>query len=357
MDLSVIIATFNRAASLRRTLEGFTAQQAPAGLTWELMVVDNNSTDQTKQVCEEYARQAMVGAASPPRPGEANRGGDAAPTSGLLPLRYIFEPRQGKSAALNRAISETSARLLLFTDDDVDVEPGWLAAYCAAAIRHPHAAFLGGPVRPRWETPPPRWLLDHSLDLLDGVTVHVEKGATERVLTAADKPVFGSNMAIRRSAFAGGLRFREDIGPTNGALMRGEDTELIKQLVARGNAGVYVPDAVAHHRNPPERMTERYVRHWFMGQGMKLVRLAPTEFTGNHLWRGAPRHLWRKCLSAGAKYVVTRWTCPARVWLPAEIQMARTWGMIQEIRNPKSEAESARPAKQIRNKLESGKLE
>jgi hypothetical protein len=118
-----------------------------------------------------------------------------------------------------------------------------------------------------------------------------------------------------------------------GEPVRGEETDLQKQLLRDGHTGVYVPAAVVHHRNPPARATERYVREWFQGQGMKRVRLGAAGTSANHVWRGAPRHLWRKCLTAGATYAVARWTRPSRVWLPAEIEMARTWGMILECRS------------------------
>lgn len=328
MDVAVIICTYNRAEQLRRTLEGFRGVSAVRGpqseVSWELIVVDNNSTDATKAVCAEFESR--------------------------LPLRYRFEGRPGKSRALNRAIAEVCGPkaedsrlqtadcglppdLLIFTDDDVDVSPDWLTAYVDAAARHPEADFFGGKVIPRWETPPPRWLAEHFASLLHGVTVSVDKGPAERPARVEEGLFFGANLALRPTVFAKGFRFPEEIGPTRGEPVRGEDTEMQKQLLAKGHHGVYVPAAVVYHRNPPERMTESYVRQWFKGQGMKRARLSPPEMTGTPVWFGAPRHLWRKLLTHAVRYGATRWLRPARVWLPAEIEMARTWGVIEECRS------------------------
>src|ERR1051325_4831957 len=101
--IAVILATHNRAADLNQTLSTFTALQVPAGLAWELVIVDNASRDETRQVSERWKDR--------------------------LPIRYLFVGELGKSAALNRAFDETNAELALLTDDDVNVDSDWLAAY------------------------------------------------------------------------------------------------------------------------------------------------------------------------------------------------------------------------------------
>src|SRR6476646_149731 len=103
-SVSVVICTFNRCEQLRVTLNTFLSLKIPPSVSWELLVVDNNSNDNTQQTCAALKHS--------------------------LPLRYVFEGRPGKSNALNRAIAETSAELILFTDDDVDVAPDWLINHC-----------------------------------------------------------------------------------------------------------------------------------------------------------------------------------------------------------------------------------
>lgn len=304
MNISVIICTYNRVESLRRTLETCCLLHIPTDVTWELIVVDNNSTDRTKDVCREFI--------------------------GKLPIRYVFEAQQGKSFALNHSIVVASGELLFFTDDDVDLDKMWIAATLAAANRHPEAGFFGGKIIPKWETPPPRWLADHSAQMLSGVAVHYDQGPSERYLVSDSEVFMGANLAFRREIFMNGCRFREDLGPNTSDQVRGEESKLLTQLLHDGCKGVYVPKAIVHHRNPRNRMTERYVREWFIGYGMSEVRCG--EVRPEHCWFGAPRHAWKSAVLNGAKYLATRWICGSAVWLPAEIKMASSWGVITEIR-------------------------
>ena len=298
--VSIVICTFNRCESLRRTLQSFLKLEIPPGLHWEVLIVDNNSTDATPKVSAEF--------------------------TGQLPLRYIFEPRQGKSHALNRCLRETTAALLIFTDDDVEADHRWLANLLESANRHPEATFFGGRVVPCWERPPPRWVTEHSAHLLTNVVVCFDHGDSEKEIPWA----LGANLAIRRSAFDAGLQFRTDLGPP----IRSEETTLLAELGKQGHKGIYVPNALIHHCNSNERATERYVRHWFKGAGMAEVRLGHVS-AGNRLWFGAPPFAWKNLVVNTFLYAVTRFTCPSHVWLNAERNMAGNWGRIVEFRAKK----------------------
>ena len=302
MDASVVISTWNRASSLSRTLNSFAGMQpVPGG--WELIVIDNNSTDDTKAVCAERA--------------------------GTLPLRYVFDPVPGKWGALNRVIPTTHGRLLAFTDDDVDVEPGWLAALCSAAGRHPDAAFFGGRVVPRWEAPPPRWLAERAEGELRGLSVCCNFGSHERPLPAEDGVFLGANMAFRRCVFEAGRSFPESLGPRGLTRYPGGETRLMTDLHADAVKAVWVPDAVVHHRNGAARATEAYLRQWYAGEGRSLV-VDGTIGNVGPAWLGVPRYLLRRWVASAVVYVSARWFTSPSVWLPAEIQMARTGGAIGE---------------------------
>lgn len=291
--VAILICTFNRAASLRRTLASFAALVVPPGLRAELVIVDNNSTDATREVCE---------AARLP-----------------LPLRTITERQQGQACAQNRGLAETAAPLILFTDDDVDVPPDWLASYVEAAARHPAAGYFGGPVRILWESTPPRWFAEHATTLLANVTVVFDPDANEG---APLNGVVGANMAIRRAALAG-LAFDPALDLSN-------EVQLINEIRARGFGGIYVPGALIHHRTSAERMTERYVRHRFMREGAAEVRRG--QVVRDRPWLGVARYYWKQLAVQGLKYALTRPVAPASQWLPAEIEMAKAWGVIAESR-------------------------
>ena len=303
-SVSVIICTYNRCESLRRTLQTCCDLVIPEGVTWELLVVDNNSTDHTKQVCESF--------------------------SGKLPLRYIFEPRQGKTRAQNRAIGRSSGTLLLFTDDDVDVDRLWVKSLWDAWREQPEVEILGGKVHVHWNPPPPPWVTDN-MEMLGGVITHFDAGEESRLLSANGPMVFGANMAFSHRLLTGDICFREDMGPTGSEYMTHEETSLIRNLIHSGHQCAYVPASIVYHRTSSTRATESWVRKWFTASGKSTVRFEGTDDIP-HACFGAPRYLWRRLIEAGCRYAFTRWTQPSAIWLRHEIAMATTWGMICEHR-------------------------
>lgn len=133
MDVSVVLATYNRATSLQATLETFAGLTVPSGITWELLVVDNNSTDGTRAVIERAASEARFG------------------------IRYIFEKTQGRSAALNSGIAAAQGEIVAFTDDDVLLHRDWIAALKQTFDQF-DCAGVAGKIVPLWNHPKPDWL-------------------------------------------------------------------------------------------------------------------------------------------------------------------------------------------------------
>src|SRR6476620_3461967 len=129
LDVSVLFTTHNRGHCVGRTLDAFATLQTPPGLTWELLVVDNGSTDATPRVLRSYVSR--------------------------LPLRPIEEPQPGKSRALNRALSLARGAILVFTDDDVVPVPTWLSAMAAGVARWPEAHIFPARIVPLFPPGPP----------------------------------------------------------------------------------------------------------------------------------------------------------------------------------------------------------
>src|ERR1700722_18947243 len=140
MKITVAICTWNRAALLDQTLGEFARLRIPTDTSWEVLVVNNNCTDATDEVLTRHASN--------------------------LPLRRLFEGQPGLSNARNCALGASDGDLVLWTDDDVLVDSGWLAAYHEAARSSPEASFFGGTVDPLFAQTPPRWIRDN-LDLLE----------------------------------------------------------------------------------------------------------------------------------------------------------------------------------------------
>jgi glycosyltransferase involved in cell wall biosynthesis len=284
LDATVLIATYNRARFLDRTLDSLRALRMPPGRRWDVIVVDNNSNDDTRAVVERHARDFPVR------------------------LRYLFERTQGRSSALNAGIAASEGAVIAMTDDDVRVEPQWLEAACGALLGGDRIGYAGGPVRPMWETPPPRWLdLDRG-DLWGTIAIQ-DHGAAPFVYEEARKVPLGANMAARRELFTTAGLFRADLGRTSGRLLLGQEVpELLMRARAAGWRGMYVPAMQVHHHIPSSRLTRRYFRRWWFGKGVSraaLERMQPvTELgvdlrTTPHLLR-LPRYMYGTALRDAA---------------------------------------------------------
>lgn len=244
---TILICTYNRASLLGPTLDSVAALTSPPDVDWDVLVVDNNSTDETRTVVER--RQAAF----------------------PVPLRYLFEPQQGKSNALNTGMRRTRADVILFTDDDVRIPPGWLAAAMAPLRARADIDYTGGPVRPMWGAAPPSWL-DPSGNL--GGTIAVKDHGTEPfVFEDRLKTPLGVNMAVRRSLIERIGGFRPDLGRKGGSLLGQEQAEFFYRSREAGARGLYVPDMVLDHDVPASRLTFNYFRRWWYWKGVSHSRL------------------------------------------------------------------------------------
>ncbi len=236
-ELSVLIATRDRAASLARTLDSLVAQVLP-GIDWELLVVDNGSRDDTQAVLARFAQ--------------------------ALPLVVLAEPRSGKNRALNYGLGHARGRLLAFTDDDVIASPHWLHALSSAAERFPDASVFGGPIDPVFPPQTPAWLRDPDFILASeafGAKRKSSEGYTEALS-------FGANLALRASVFEG-LQFDEAIGPVAAASYpQGSEYELLVRLRQRGARFVHVPDAEVAHVILPHQVE----LEWLLGRAERIGR-------------------------------------------------------------------------------------
>jgi glycosyltransferase involved in cell wall biosynthesis len=255
LDATVLIATYNRADLLDRTLASIARLRVRAGRRWDAIVVDNNSTDATRAVVERHA-------------------------SGFpAPLRYIFEARQGRSSALNAGIAAAAGTVLAMTDDDVIVDPGWLDAACDALLLPDDrsVAYAGGPVRPLWEAPPPPWLDLHRGDLWGTIAIQ-DHGGEPFVYEERRKVPLGANMAATRELFARAGEFRADLGRSSGARVLGQEVpDLLARARSCGLRGVYVPAMQVEHHVPSARLTRAYFRRWWFGKGVSRAAMETTR--------------------------------------------------------------------------------
>jgi glucosyl-dolichyl phosphate glucuronosyltransferase len=285
MDATILICTYNRADLLGPTLDSIARLQA-SGLRWDVLVIDNNSTDDTRRVVE--ARQASY----------------------PVPLRYLFEARQGKSIALNTGLSYAEGEIIVFTDDDVEVPAGWLEAAVRPLQTRPGIAYTGGPVDPIWETPPPPWLAPAGN--LGGTIAVKDHGTEPFVFEERRKTPLGVNMAVRRDLIEEIGGFRPDLGRRGKSLLGQEQAEFFYRSRAAGAVGLYVPEMVVRHHVPAARLTASYFRRWWYWKGISQARLhrihQETEL-GLDLATvprilGVPRYMLRSIVSEAAAAAV-----------------------------------------------------
>lgn len=235
--ISVVVSTYNRAPALSQAIDRLVTQRTHR--PYEVIVIDNNSTDGTATVIHEATRRdpSLV--------------------------RAGFEPRQGVSHGRNRGIELSRAPIVAFTDDDVLVTPYWLERLAEALDEHPEVDCVGGRVLPVWRTPPPRWVTRQHwspLALVDygDAPFYVDHRRAVCLVTA--------NVAYRRSAL-------DAIGWFSPEFPRCQDHELLLRLWRQGRRGLYLPSLVVMCEVPAARLTWRYHRRWHVHHGRFLARM------------------------------------------------------------------------------------
>ena len=245
MEITVILCTFNRCQKLVEALESIAASILPNAVEWEVLVVDNNSSDQTREVVEEFCQRY---------PGR---------------FRYRLEPQQGLSNARNSGVLEARGDILAFVDDDVTVEASWLQNL--TAILHDNRwAGAGGRIRIEQQFSTPRWLrLDGPFSMGGPLAASFDLGDTPGEL---DQPPYGTNMAFRKNMFEKYGGFRTDLGRCGKSLIGKEDTEFGERLMAAGEHLWYAPSSVVYHPVLEERLTKEYFLAWWFGCGRAAIR-------------------------------------------------------------------------------------
>lgn len=300
MVVTVAICTWNRARLLDLTLAEMAKLQVPKGVEWELIIVNNNCTDDTDEVIKKH--------------------------SAVLPVRRLFEAVPGKSFAANAALAAASGELIVWTDDDVLVSHCWLTEYVRAHQSWPDAAFFGGTITPFFEAAPPPWIQDN-LQHLEGAIVIRQLGAATRRLESTEYP-FGANMAFSRRSTRD-QKFDTTIGPQAGRMFGNEEYQYIEDLRAAGHYGVWVGGASVQHVVPARRMTEEFLARWCEDVGTGLARR-----TANHSASklfGVPR--W--CIRAYVEAEAALWWARLRGghdWVEPFMRQKRLKGMLREWR-------------------------
>jgi glucosyl-dolichyl phosphate glucuronosyltransferase len=234
MKLDIVIPTYNRAALLEITLKSLFSVEPPADLQVQVIVVDNNSMDNTPEVAKKF------------------------------PIQYVFEKKAGRSSALNAGIAASRADLVAMIDDDEEISSTWYEKI-AASFRQLGIDFIGGPYLPKFEVPPPKWLTQG----LRGVVGWMDFGDQPRKYGPDFQGLLlGGNVIIRREILERVGPYNTAIGRTGKRLMIGEDDEMYERLLSAGAQGMYLPELTVQHWIPKTRLTKSYLRRWKFWAGV-----------------------------------------------------------------------------------------
>ncbi len=228
--LSFIIATFNRAQGLATTLETL-AGQTLACNSFEVVVADNNSTDDTASKFSEFAAKH--------------------PDMNLV---YAFERQQGLSPARNCAIKHSRGDILVVVDDDELIDKRLAEVYLSFFDRRPDAAAAGGIYIPVYGVPLPEWFSPYIDELISGAFYW---GSREREFSGGRYPR-GGNFGIRREAIDHYGMFNTELGRKGASALGGEEKDLLSRLTKAGEKIYYLPDAIIHHVIPDWKVSDDY---------------------------------------------------------------------------------------------------
>ncbi|WP_027092723.1 glycosyltransferase [Cohnella thermotolerans] len=236
MRASVVICTYNRAADLRDALMSLLPQRFRG--EFEVIVVDNGSTDATAQTVLDFRRTVR------------------------FPVRYIFEERLGLSVARNRAIREAQGEYILFLDDDAVASDDWIGGIVSLFDRDPRIGCVGGKIEPVWEGDAPHWLPPENR------TLYTILDYADDIVEMREPAIpFGANVAFRKSVFEAVGLFREDLGRVGSNLLSSEEGELIERIRTRYSV-YYTPYASVLHKIPRSRISKRWLLRRIYWQGV-----------------------------------------------------------------------------------------
>ncbi len=261
--ISVLMATYNGASTLPRVLKAYCELQPIAG-GWNLILVDNASTDSTKEIVQSFQSR--------------------------LPITYLNEPRIGKNFALNTGLERISGDLVLFTDDDAVPEKDWLVQMRHIADAQPAFSVFGGAIVPLFEVPPEDWILEYVTCRYAVTDPAWGEGPMLPV------SVYGPNMAIRSSVFEAGYRFDVRLGPRGSNYEQGDETEFLERIARTGAKCWHCKSAVVAHIIRKHQMTQQ----WLLRRAVSIGRAEfKREFGQKDLpvfLFGMPRYLIREIL-------------------------------------------------------------
>ena len=268
--LTVLMPTCNGAKTLPEVLDAYCKLESPDG-GWKLIIVDNGSTDSTKEIIASFRSR--------------------------LPLIYVFEPTLGKSVALNTGLLSITGDLVVMTDDDALPRPDWLVQMRLAADSQPSFSIFGGAIVPHWEVPPENWILEWT----DGTLAITDPAWEEGPIVVTR--VYGPNMAVRSEIIKAGFKFDTSLGPAGSRYQCGDETDFLQRLANSGFRAWHCKRAVVAHMIRKDQMKKEWVLRRAIALGRAYYRWQHMQYSPAPpvLLLGIPRYMIREILEQAVR--------------------------------------------------------
>ena len=297
--ISVIICTYNRVKYIGNLLESIAANDLEK-CEYEILLVDNNCTDNTREVCKAFATIHT----------DVN-------------FRYVIEPEQGLSAARNCGIKEAKGDIIVYVDDDALVDTWYLRAYTEWFAKHPNTMACGGPIEPLYETAEPSWMSPYTKALL---TAWMNYGDKVREYPKGRFPG-GGNAAYRKEVFEKVGLFNTALGRKGNSLMASEEKDIFDKMHALNMEVLYLPTPVLHHIIPQAKLEPEYFNRVTYQIGCSERQRTLAIGKGKYVQR-----LFSECIKWGASIVLlclyTISFHPAKGWKLIQFRYNVTKGLI-----------------------------
>lgn len=293
--ISVIICTYNRAQSLNETIKCLSYQSLKFD-NWELIIVDNNSSDDTKKIIDDY-------------------------TSIFPNINYKYQPKQGLSYARNLGIISATGSIIVFTDDDVLPEINWLEKI-QNNMEVYNCDACGGYIYPKWEIAPPSWLTEKFYGFL---ALKIEDNGP-RKLSQFDEMPFGANMIFKKTVFSKYGYFDTSKGRKGNVLAGGEDIEMFDRIISKGCVVYYFPNIKVAHKIEAFRVKKSYFRRWRFEGSINIAKTSNFEHAKSIF--GIPIYLLNQTLQSIIKSLFFAIKMPSDVAFRQEIITWHFFGLV-----------------------------
>lgn len=301
VDITLLVCTYNRCDDLRELLETALVQETGDAFSYEVLVVDNNSSDNTRGVMESFIAR-----------GHEN-------------LRYLFESKQGKSHALNTGLTDMRGRAYVITDDDFILPKDWVKGIIQGFRDHPDVSFVSGKVLPQWQSEPPAWLTQEHWS-----AIAMADYGEEQFITDQEHQICLLACAFRLADVQAVGGYHADLGPQKDRRGGTEDLELLLRLWKSGRRGLYLPHLSFHHKATADRLTKEYHRRWHRdhGRSYAVMREAQTEQSSTRLF-DVPAYMYRQFVVSALNWLKHSLTRKEELAMNEEAKLFFIWGFYK----------------------------